>query len=153
MPPRSKRLANRGLDRLAAVVARLRSPGGCPWDRKQTHRSLIRYLREEARELEEALRRGRAHEIEDELGDILLQVFLHARIAEEAGRFDIQDVAGSQALKLVRRHPHVFGTSGPSSRTASIKTAGDVVRNWKDIKADERRLRARDLARKRAASR
>jgi len=131
----------RGLQELAEVVARLRSPGGCPWDRKQTHRSLLRYLREESSELECALRRGLPHEIEDELGDVLLQVFLHARIAEESGSFDIHDVAHAQALKLIRRHPHVFGD-------VRSKTAQDVLRRWNAFKAEERRLRSRDLARR-----
>lgn len=142
MRKRSKktRAKKSGFETLRQVVARLRSIGGCPWDREQTHLSLIRYLREEARELEQALRRGRAHEIEDELGDMLLQVFLHARIAEEAGRFDVQDVARAQALKLIRRHPHVFSD-------AHYKTAEDVLQSWKTIKAEERRLRARDVAR------
>ena len=91
---------SRALEKLAEVVSRLRSPRGCPWDRKQTHRSLIPYLREEAQELAVALRRGRWHEMEDELGDILFHVFLHAKIAEENGQFSLDDVARSQALKL-----------------------------------------------------
>ena len=128
----------KSLDDLIAVIARLRSPKGCPWDRKQTHVSLIKYLREESKELERAIKKGVWHEIEDELGDLLLQVLLHARIAEERGRFDIQDVARSQALKLRRRHPHVFGSR-------KFKTAGDVVRNWDSIKVEERRLRAADV--------
>lgn len=135
----------KGFDQLVAVVARLRSPKGCPWDRKQTHRSLIKYLRLEAEELAQALRRGNPHEIEDELGDILLQVLLHARIAEEEGLFDVHDVARAQALKLRRRHPHVFGK-------ARFKTAGEVLRNWKAVKERERRLRARDLARRKRPS-
>ena len=129
------------LNRLIATVARLRSPKGCPWDREQTHLSLIRFLREEARELEDAVRNGKAHEIEDELGDVLLQVLLHAEIAKENGLFDIQDVAESQLLKLKRRHPHVFGRK-------RFKTADDVRRNWHVIKEQERRLRYRDIARR-----
>src|SRR5207302_7811978 len=105
---------------LAALVARLRSARGCPWDRKQTHLSLIKYLREEAGELERALKKGRWHEIEDELGDLLLQILLHAEIKKEEGRFDIQDVARSQHLKLKRRHPHVFGKK-------KFKTAEEVL--------------------------
>lgn len=129
------------LARLARLVAKLRAPGGCPWDRRQTHLSLIRYLREEARELERALRRGRAHEIEDELGDILLQVLLHAEIARERGLFDIEDVARSQYLKLRRRHPHVFGSR-------SFRTAGEVKRHWAEVKEGERRLREREVRRR-----
>ncbi len=136
---------SRGLDQLKSVVARLRSPRGCPWDRKQTHRTLIPYLREESKELEVALRRGRWHEMEDELGDILFHVMLHARIAEENGRFTLEDVARSQALKLTRRHPHVFGSR-------SFKTAAEVLRHWQEVKSKERRLRDRDVARRAARS-
>ncbi|MFA6029294.1 MAG: MazG nucleotide pyrophosphohydrolase domain-containing protein [Elusimicrobiota bacterium] len=130
------------MDRLIAVVDRLRGPGGCPWDRAQDHRSLIRYLREETRELEHALRRGEWHEIEEELGDVLLQVLLHARIESEKGRFSIQDVARAQALKLVRRHPHVFGGR------ARVRTAGEVLAIWQDVKTREKTLRRRDVRRR-----
>jgi tetrapyrrole methylase family protein/MazG family protein len=130
------------VDRLIGLVARLRSPKGCPWDRKQTHLSLIKFLHEEARELEEALRRGRWHEIEDELGDLLLQVLLHAQIAQEEGLFDIQDVAWSQYRKLVRRHPHVFGRR-------KLRTAAQVLGSWAEIKRKERSLRLRDVQRRR----
>lgn len=133
------------LDRLIKLVARLRSPKGCPWDRKQTHLSLIKFLREEAQELEKALRRGQGHEIEDELGDLLLQVLLHAQIAREKGRFDIQDVALSQYRKLVRRHPHVFGR-------AKLRTAGEVLDSWSAIKREERSQRRKDLRRRRRAA-
>lgn len=130
------------LDRLAKTVAHLRSPKGCPWDRKQTHLSLIKYLREESKELEEALRGGKWHEIEDELGDLLLNIFLHAQIAEEKKQFSIMDVAKSQVLKLRRRHPHVFGSK-------KFRTASQVMRNWKTVKDAERRRRERDLLRRR----
>lgn len=129
------------LEALVGLVATLRSPKGCPWDRKQTHKSLIRYLREEAKEVEAALEKGTWHEIEDELGDLLLQVLLHAQIAKEGRRFDIQDVARSQYLKLKRRHPHVFGD-------ATFKTAEEVKANWDAIKAKEIALRKKDLARR-----
>ena len=134
----------RGLPHLRSVVNRLLSRKGCPWDRRQTHKSLIVYLREEARELEKALAGGRRHEIEDELGDLLFHIFFHSKIAEKPGRFDIDQVAQSQALKLKRRHPHVFG------RTRVFKNSGEVARNWKSIKAAERELRRRDVE-KRAA--
>jgi uncharacterized protein YabN with tetrapyrrole methylase and pyrophosphatase domain len=136
------RMPKTSLDRLVSLVAKLRSPKGCPWDREQTHVSLIKYLREEARELEAALRKGRPSEIEDELGDVLLQVLLHAEIARERGLFDIHDVARSQYLKLKRRHPHVFGN-------ARFKTAGDVLAAWGEVKRFERDLRVKDLARRR----
>ena len=129
------------LDRLVTLIARLRSPKGCPWDREQTHLSLIKHLREEAKELEAALKKGTWHEIEDELGDVLLQVLLHAQIAKENRLFDIQDVARSQFLKLKRRHPHVFGD-------ARASTAEDVLRNWDEIKGRERTLRERDVRRR-----
>ena len=129
------------LESLVRLVARLRAPQGCPWDRAQTHRSLIRYLREEALELEKALVRGRWHEMEDELGDVLLQVLLHAQIAKERGRFDIQDVARSQFLKLKRRHPHVFGSR-------AFKTAKDVRLHWDSIKVTEQALRRKDVERR-----
>ncbi len=130
----------KALDELKAVVARLRSPRGCPWDRKQTHRSLIPFLREESRELAVALKRGRWGEMEDELGDILFHVMLHAKIAEENGHFNLEDVARSQAVKLMRRHPHVF------ARDRKFDTADEVLRHWKEIKAEERVLRSRDVA-------
>ncbi|MBI5243889.1 MAG: hypothetical protein HY922_09455 [Elusimicrobia bacterium] len=129
------------MDRLIRVIERLRGPGGCPWDRKQTHRSLIRFLREETRELERALRRGRWREIQDELGDVLLQILLHAQIESEKGRFSIQDVARCQHLKLIRRHPHVFGKK-------RLKTARAVVRHWDEIKRLEVEMRRRDLRKK-----
>lgn len=129
------------LEKLVGLVAKLRSPKGCPWDREQTHLSLIRYLHEEARELAAALKKGNPHDVEDELGDVLLQVLLHAQIAREAGVFDIEDVALSQYHKLRRRHPHVFGRR-------RFKTAADVLRHWSEIKRAERRLRERDLLRR-----
>jgi len=129
------------MDRLIDVVKRLRASGGCPWDRKQTHRSLLRFLREETAELERALGRGKWPEIEDELGDVLLQILLHAQIEDEKGRFSIQDVARAQALKLIRRHPHVFGGK-------RLKTAEDVVRHWGEIKRREQSLRRRDVRRR-----
>jgi tetrapyrrole methylase family protein/MazG family protein len=136
-----RRVHSTALDRLVKLVAHLRSPKGCPWDRKQTHLSLIQFLREESRELEKALRRGKPHEIEDELGDLLLQILLHARIAEERGLFDIQDVALSQHRKLVRRHPHVFGRR-------KLRTAGEVLDSWDEIKREERSQRHKDLQRR-----
>ena len=136
----------RQLDALVKLVARLRAPKGCPWDRKQTHASLIPYLRSEAKELAAALKKGRWHEIEDELGDILLQVLLHSEIAREAGRFDVEDVARSQLLKLKRRHPHVFGRR-------RFKTDKEVLKHWDEVKGAERALRAKDVARRASARR
>lgn len=135
----------RGLAKLQAVVARLLSAQGCPWDREQTHKSLIPYLREESAELAEALAGGRWHEIEDELGDILFHVYFHAKIAEKAGQFNLDKVAESQAVKLMRRHPHVFGGK------RQFKNGAEVLKNWKSIKSVERELRRRDVARRNAA--
>lgn len=106
------------LIRLAAVMARLRRE--CPWDGKQTHRSLVPYLVEEAGEVVDAIEAGSDDDLREELGDLLLQVYFHAAIADEAGRFDIDDVAASIADKLVRRHPHVFaGESVPDDMRAT----------------------------------
>ncbi|HYN29003.1 MAG TPA: MazG family protein [Dermatophilaceae bacterium] len=118
---------------VVAVLDRLRSPGGCPWDAEQTHVSLAPYLLEEAHEAVEAIERGDRAHLAEELGDVLLQVVFHARVAEEAGEdgFDVDDVAGRLVEKLVRRHPHVFAD-------VAAETAEDVERNWEHIKADER---------------
>ncbi|MBI4677803.1 MAG: hypothetical protein HY748_09500 [Elusimicrobia bacterium] len=122
------------MDRLIQVVAKLRGPGGCPWDRKQTHRTLIKYLREETRELAAALAKADPRHMEEELGDVLLQVVLHAQLASEAGLFDIQDVARTLTCKLIHRHPHVFGGK-------KLRTAAEVVRHWEALKRRERSRR------------
>ena len=118
---------------LVAVMDRLRSPGGCPWDREQTHTSLVPYLVEEAHEAAEALESGDRDHMVEELGDVLLQVAFHARVAEEdpEAPFDIDDVAAGIVAKLVRRHPHVFADG-----TAS--TPGEVETSWDEIKAAEK---------------
>jgi len=110
---------------------RLRLPDGCPWDREQTHESLRSHLLEEAYEVYDALAGGSTPALADELGDLLLQVVLHAQLAAEAGVFDLTDVHAAIATKIVRRHPHVFGD-------AEARTAGDVNRQWERIKAGER---------------
>lgn len=119
---------------LVALMARLRGPGGCPWDRKQTHKSLLKYLREESREVADAINKGDPDDICEELGDLLLQILFHAQIAAEKRRFTMADVVDGLAKKLVRRHPHVFGGM-------KLKTAADVVANWDDIKKKEKELR------------
>jgi MazG family protein len=116
---------------LVELIARLRAPGGCPWDREQTHESLKPNALEEAYEVVEAIDAGDRDQLAGELGDLLLQVVFHAQIAAEAGRFTIGDVIQRVADKMVRRHPHVFG-----SDTAS--TPGEVLRNWEALKAAER---------------
>jgi tetrapyrrole methylase family protein/MazG family protein len=113
------------------ISYRLRLPDGCPWDREQTHESLRNHLLEEAYEVYDALGAGATPALADELGDLLLQVILHAQLAAEAGVFDLTDVHAAIASKIVRRHPHVFGD-------AEARTAGDVNRQWERIKADER---------------
>jgi MazG family protein len=113
------------------ISARLRRPDGCPWDREQTHDSLRKHLLEEAYEVYDALADGATPELAGELGDLWLQVVLHAQLAAEAGVFDLADVQAAIASKIVRRHPHVFGD-------AEARTASDVNRQWERIKASER---------------
>lgn len=125
----------KAFDRLIRLMARLRSPGGCPWDREQTHESIRRYVIEEAFEVAEAIDSGDSDELRLELGDLLLQVVFHARMAEEAGDFDIAGVCDGIVAKMERRHPHVFGTT-------EVRDAGEVSRNWEEIKAAERGSRA-----------
>jgi XTP/dITP diphosphohydrolase len=120
------------LERFVAIMARLRSVDGCPWDREQTHKSLAVHLIEEAHEVLEAIDRGTVkEELEEELGDLLLQVAFHAQLALDDERFDIAGVADAISGKLVHRHPHVFGD-------VSVSGAADVVRNWEAIKAAEK---------------
>jgi MazG family protein len=119
------------LGELVDVMARLRAPGGCPWDREQTPASLRPYLLEETYEVLEAIDRGEPTALCEELGDLLLQVVFQAEIAAESGRFGIGDVARAIRDKLVRRHPHVFGD-------VEARDAEEVARNWRRIKAAER---------------
>jgi XTP/dITP diphosphohydrolase len=132
--------AQDALAELVAVVERLRDPEhGCPWDLEQTHASLIPYLLEEAHEVADAIRHGDDRHLEEELGDLLLQVVLHARIAAEAGRFDLESIARGITAKLVRRHPHVFAPGAASA--AHRGSGGDseaVRRSWEAIKAREK---------------
>jgi len=113
-------------------VARLRAPGGCPWDREQTHSSLKRNLLEECYEVLEAIDRGEPGLLAEELGDLLVQVAFHAQIAAEAGAFTLADALSSINRKLVRRHPHVFGD-------ATVADAREVERNWEKLKEQEKR--------------
>src|SRR5690349_2199076 len=99
----------KSFSQLAKVMAKLRSQKGCPWDRKQTHESLLKYLDEEAKEVKQSIRKKDWDNLEEELGDVLLQVLFHAQIAKEAGRFTIEDVVRGLSRKLTLRHPHVFG--------------------------------------------
>jgi tetrapyrrole methylase family protein/MazG family protein len=121
-----------GIDAIFEVVHRLRQPGGCPWDREQTHESLRPYLLEETYELLEAIDAGDDGKMMEELGDLLLQVAMHAEIAGEEGRFDAKQVSEAVAAKMVKRHPHVFGD-------LSVASADDVLRNWEHQKMHEAR--------------
>jgi len=123
---------------LVRLMARLRAPGGCPWDREQTHKSLLKYLREESREVCAAVRAEDWDNLKEELGDVLLQVLFHADIAKEAGRFDIEDVMTGLRDKLIRRHPHVFG----DLRHKTLSPAG-VLRHWNRLKAEEKRSKTK----------
>jgi len=116
---------------MAAISARLRAPDGCPWDRKQTHASLRPFVLEEAYEMVDAIERGGAADLAEELGDLFLQVILHAQLAAEEGTFDLVDVYRTLGAKIVRRHPHVFGD-------VEANSAEQVLRNWEAIKARER---------------
>jgi MazG family protein len=117
--------------KLVALQARLRGPGGCPWDREQTHESLRKFLVEETYEVLDAMDSGDPRKFASEMGDLLLQVIFHSILAEETGSFTISDVIESVYAKMVRRHPHVFGT-------AKARTSADVLKNWEQLKAAER---------------
>ena len=122
----------KNMARLLQIMARLRSPAGCPWDREQTHRTIRHNLIEETYEALEALDAGNMPEFCDELGDLLLQVVFHAQMASEAGKFNFDTVAKTIADKLVRRHPHVFGKT-------KADTSREVLRQWEDIKKTEKK--------------
>jgi MazG family protein len=122
---------------LVAVQARLRAPGGCPWDREQTHATLKTYLIEEAYEVLDALENADPRELTEELGDLLLQILFHADLAREAGAFDISDVIAGIHNKMVRRHPHVFGN-------VKAETSSEVLKNWAKLKAAEKQASLRE---------
>jgi MazG family protein len=126
-----KLTAGEWFERLVALQARLRSPNGCPWDREQTHATLRTYLIEEAYEVLDAMKSGDDAKFANEMGDLLLQVVFHSQIASEEGRFTVADVIREVHEKMVRRHPHVFGEK-------RAKDAAEVLRNWEQIKAQER---------------
>jgi MazG family protein len=123
--------ASQQLARLRAIMHRLRAPGGCPWDAEQTHASLIPNLIEEAYETIDTIQRGDHDHLKEELGDLLLQVIFHSELAEEAGRFNLDDVARGISEKLVRRHPHVFALSDAATPDA-------VLQQWDEIKRGEK---------------
>ncbi len=135
---------SKAFDELVAIMARLRAPGGCPWDREQTYASLSQYLLEEAYETFDAIHdadsSGDTANLREELGDLLLQVVFHATIGAEKGDFTIDDVAAGVTQKLVLRHPHVFGD-------AKLERAEDVLDNWDELKANERAASGKKLKR------
>ncbi len=122
---------------LVSLMARLRGPRGCPWDRKQTHQTLLKYLKEESAEVVDAVRKGNPDHLCEELGDLLLQILFHSQIAAEKKRFTVHDVVDGLAKKLVRRHPHVFGAM-------KLTTAAQVAARWDEIKKMERALKKQD---------
>lgn len=127
-----------GMTELVAVMDRLRSPGGCPWDAEQTHASLLPHAVEEVYEVVDAVEHGDRDDLREELGDLLLQVVFHARIAQEhpSEPFDLDDVAAGVAAKLVRRHPHVF--TGTGATGADVTGTADVHRRWEEAKEAEK---------------
>ncbi|MDP3506868.1 MAG: nucleoside triphosphate pyrophosphohydrolase [Candidatus Melainabacteria bacterium] len=127
----SSNLEGSHLEQFITTVAKLRSPEGCPWDREQTHKSLARYLLEEAYEVMEAIHEGDPEKIKEELGDLLLQIVLNSQVAKDDGNFTIEDVAASINAKMIRRHPHVFADS-------KVDTAEGVVSQWQELKAKEK---------------
>jgi tetrapyrrole methylase family protein/MazG family protein len=135
-PAKRKQLSpGEWFEKLVAVQARLRAPNGCPWDREQTHQTLRTYLIEEAYEVLEALESGNDEKFAEEMGDLLLQIVFHSQIAREEGRFSVADVIREIHDKMIRRHPHVFGET-------RAKDCAEVLRNWEQIKAEERRSNA-----------
>ena len=130
-------MPERVLNELLAIMARLRSADGCPWDREQTLSDLGRYIREEAEEVAQAIEGGDRAAVAEELGDLLFNIVHAARIGEEEGAFDMKRVLEGVRDKIVRRHPHVFGD-------AEAATTEDVLAHWNRIKAEEKRQAARD---------
>lgn len=130
-PVTEEAILYKDFSKLRQIIAQLRGPNGCPWDKEQTHQSLKRYLIEEAYELIEAIDEDDIDHIIEELGDVLLQVMLHAQIGEDDGYFSIDEVIESISAKMVRRHPHVFGD-------IHAETAEDVLKNWQEIKNEEK---------------
>jgi MazG family protein len=137
--------AGEKFEQLVSIMARLRAPGGCPWDREQTFSTIRKYTLEETYEVLDAIEREHWHDLADELGDLLLQVLFYAEMAAEAGHFSISDVIANLNRKLIRRHPHVFGeeaSAAAGNRAEGLDTEGigatEVLRNWDQIKALEK---------------
>lgn len=126
------------IDEFIRTIARLRAPDGCPWDREQDHRSLARYLLEEAYEVIEAIHSESKSKLKEELGDLLLQIVLHAQIASESGEFDMEAIAEGINNKMITRHPHVFGEN-------KVSSADEVIKQWDQIKKEEAAARGAEI--------
>jgi tetrapyrrole methylase family protein / MazG family protein len=136
VPPLAPLEALKETQTLQEIMARLRAPDGCPWDREQTHQSLRKYLLEETYEALEAIDSGDREALQEELGDLMLQIVFHAQVADEAGTYDLGDVVAGISSKLIRRHPHVFGE-------VAAQDAQAVLRNWEALKREERAKKAK----------
>lgn len=123
--------------KLVSIMKRLLGPEGCPWDKKQTHKTLLKYLKEETKEFESAVLKKDFENMKEELGDILLQVVFHSELARIEKKFDISDVINTLNEKLIRRHPHVFGNE-------KVKSSFDVIKKWNEIKKKEKNQRGRN---------
>lgn len=134
---------SRQVTRLLRIMARLRSPHGCPWDREQTHQSLISCLKNETKEVVETIQKSDIHGLREELGDLLLQVIFHSQLAQEAGYFNFDAVVKTLNRKLIRRHPHVFGKRKQAHDTQT------VLKQWNEIKAREKKDKRHARNRKR----
>jgi tetrapyrrole methylase family protein/MazG family protein len=119
-------------DKLVGIMEKLRSKNGCMWDKEQTHKSLVKHLISEADEVKLAVKKNDMENLQEELGDVLLQVVFHAQIAKEKKNFDIADVVSTLNKKLIRRHPHIFGNY-------KVKNTKDIIKMWGQIKAEEKR--------------
>ncbi|WP_263379356.1 nucleoside triphosphate pyrophosphohydrolase [Granulicella paludicola] len=135
----SKVDAGKALQRAAEIMAKLRAPNGCPWDREQTFDSIKRHTLEETYEVFDAIERRAWPDLKDELGDLLLQVLFYSQMAKEAGYFDLKDVAENLSAKLVRRHPHIFPAE--DGTTVAASDSGAVLRNWEQIKLEEKKAK------------
>lgn len=129
-------MAKQTLNDLLRLMARLRAPGGCPWDRRQTHKSLVRHLKEESAEVAQAIRKNDTENLCEELGDLLHQIVFHAQLAREKKRFTMSDVIDGLCRKIVRRHPHVFGKK-------KLKSVNEVMVQWEEIKRREKARKKR----------
>lgn len=138
-------IASGDVEELLAVMARLRDPEtGCAWDVEQSFASIAAYTIEEAYEVADAIERGNRHDLKDELGDLLLQVVFHARIAQEEGSFEFSDVVCAIVDKMIRRHPHVFGVVGDSAAQPAYNSTKELKAAWEKQKAEERKARPQD---------